>query len=286
MKTDCIFDTTKIVLKNTFFVDKNYSEKHAHIIHAHGDVMELLYIHSGSGRYIVGNRVYAVQSGDIVICNQDILHGEAPFQKHNIQTYCCAFSGISIKGLGINQLLSREEKPIISLTPEKEQCFSRLMPVIHSAFRENRRAAQYLALGALLLTYEEIRAKTEDDTVFQQEQKNENLVRKVTNYIDLNYKKDITLAKISEEMYVSPSRLSHVFKEETGLSPIQYVIQRRIGEAQSLLVETNELIRDIETSLGFCSSVHFSMMFKKYVGIPPKVYRDHFYKNKNDIIKE
>ncbi|MBR0288235.1 MAG: helix-turn-helix domain-containing protein, partial [Selenomonadaceae bacterium] len=65
-------------------------------------------------------------------------------------------------------------------------------------------------------------------------------------------------------------------KKETGLSPIQYMMQRRIGEAQSLLVETSLPIQEIEFRLGFNDSAHFSKMFKKHVGVTPKEYRKHF----------
>ena len=67
-----------------------------------------------------------------------------------------------------------------------------------------------------------------------------------------------------------------MFKKETGLSPIRYMMQRRMGEAQSLLMETSIPIQDIEDLPGFNSSAHFSKMFKKYVSVTPNEYRKHF----------
>ena len=57
---------------------------------------------------------------------------------------------------------------------------------------------------------------------------------------------------------------------------MQYVIHRRIGQAQSLLAETNIPIKQIEEQLGFGSSCHLTSMFKKYVGISPREYRKYF----------
>ena len=113
----------------------------------------------------------------------------------------------------------------------------------------------------------------------QIEQKNETLIRQITEYLDHHYTESLSLAEIAKHMHISTSYLSHVFKRETGLSPIQYVVHRRIGEAQSLLMETNLPVHVIEERLGFGSSCHLTSMFKKYVGIAPREYRKHFSKS-------
>ena len=107
-------------------------------------------------------------------------------------------------------------------------------------------------------------------------QKREQLVYRILDYLNENFAEPLTLQKISAKFFISTSNLSHYFKRETGLSPMQYILQRRIGEAQSLLVETTLPIRDIEERLGFSDSAHFSKMFKKYVGVTPGEYRRHF----------
>ena len=271
-------DENKINLYNFFYVDENYSKDHIHMVHSH-KTLELLYIYSGYGRYFVGNREYAVNKGDIIICNANILHGESPLQKHTMQTYCCSYDNVKINNLPINTLTFSEEKPLLVLSPKQVQDFNVLMPMIYNHFnKENTIIAKHLALSLLHLLYNEILTHRKTKTN-QSEQKNDNLVRNISAFIDDNYKESITLEKISKKFHISPSRLSHVFKEETGLSPIQYAIHRRIGEAQTLLIETDSPIQDIEESLGFCSSVHFCMMFKKYIGITPKNYRQHFKKS-------
>ena len=107
-------------------------------------------------------------------------------------------------------------------------------------------------------------------------------MQQITDYINNHYKEPLTLKQISDAVFISEAYLSHLFKRDAGLSPMQYMMQRRIGEAQSLLVETSLQIADISDELGFSSDAHFSKMFKKYVGITPKEYRQHFserYKN-------
>lgn len=273
-----LFSNNRLKLANFFYMDENYSCNHGHMVHSHANVMELLYIYRGNGEYFVNDRKYTVHSGDFIICDANILHGESPFQQHDIETYCCAFSGLQARHLPKNSLLNNGDTPVFSLSAKKIKYFNELMPMLYNLFPQST-AAWHLALAIFTMACEEIYKKRESN-LSSEEKSSEDYVRNIMAYIDKNYKENISLEKISKELYISSSRLSHIFKEKIGMSPIQYAIYRRIGEAQSLLLETNLPIWTIEESLGFSSSVHFSMMFKKYVGISPKQYRQHFIKTK------
>jgi transcriptional regulator GlxA family with amidase domain len=72
--------------------------------------------------------------------------------------------------------------------------------------------------------------------------------------------------------------LSHIFKEQTGYSPIKYASQLKIGEAQSLLMNTDRSVGSISEELGFGDNCHFNVMFKKYTNLSPTEYRRHFRK--------
>ena len=258
----------EIQLTDIIFVDKEYSRKHPHMIHRHAEVLELLYIFSESGRYIVGNYEYAVTAGDFVICNANIEHGEDPFQEHHIQTYCLVLSGAKLE-------IEENQRPIISLG--KENPIGELLPKLYNMFHKREgysEACRHFALGIYFLLQ---RMLIERETNPNPKRiKREQLVYKIVDYLNEHYAENLTLQKISEKFFISASNLSHAFKKETGLSPIQYIMQRRIGEAQSLLVETSLPIQEIEYQLGFNDTAHFSKMFKKYVGVTPKEYRKHF----------
>lgn len=257
---------SQIQLTDVIFVDREYSFKHPHMLHKHEDVLELLYIASESGRYLVGKHEYAVTAGDFVICNANVPHGEDPFQEHHIQTYCLVLSGAKLE-------VGEEERPIISLG--KENAIGALLPEIYQAFHKKKgysEVCRHFALGILLLLQRKLLERDADPI----RKKRERLINQITDYLNEHYAEALTLSQISEKFFISTSHLSHVFKNETGLSPIQYMMQRRIGEAQSLLVETSLTIQQIEERLGFTDSAHFSKMFKKCVGVTPKEYRKHF----------
>lgn len=262
---------------NIFYVSPAYSKKHAHMIHKHNDTLELLYIADGSGRYQVGEREYAVKAGDLIICNTDILHGEAPFQEHEMTTYCLSFTQVREPGLPANTLLPEADIPVLALTESSQHLLAELMTSIYRLVHENdnwEEIYSHLALGAFRLAERAARSQQNHQTTVSR--KHETLVRQITDYLNHHYAEPLTLKRISQDLFISETYLSHLFKRETGISPMQYVIHRRIGEAQSLLSETNIPISEIEDRLGFGSSTHFTIMFKKYVGIAPREYRKFF----------
>lgn len=255
-----------IQLTDIFFVDREYSLNHPHMLHRHDNVLELLYIAAESGRYIVGNYEYAVTEGDFVICKANVPHGEDPFQNHHIQTYCLVLSGATFD-------LAENERPIISLG--KDNAIGGFLPKLYHMFHKQEgysEVCRHFALGIYFF----LQRKFFERAANPKQLKRERLIYKIFDYLNEHYAENLSLEKISAEFFISKSNLSHYFKKETGLSPIQYMMQRRIGEAQSLLVETSLPIQEIEFRLGFNDSAHFSKMFKKHVGVTPNEYRKHF----------
>ena len=62
----------------------------------------------------------------------------------------------------------------------------------------------------------------------------------------------------------------------SGYSPIQYLLRRRLGEAQTLLISTDLPIIDITLMTGFDTQNYFNAQFTKHVGVSPKRYRDNY----------
>lgn len=269
------FPVDKIELNGSFFVDRTYTQKHAHTLHSHKDVVELLYVYSGEGRYQVGGREYAVAAGDMIICNAEVLHGETLALENTIQTYCIALKGLRVPGLPDNHLVSAEKRPIVTLGRFREMIHT-IMPNIYDMFLlKEKEMSLPLSISVLIMTYQELQLQVHDSR-HELMQRNETMVRQITEYLDANYTQELRMEDICKTFHLSRSYLSALFKRETGLSPKQYIILRRIGEAQSRLTESTIPIGQIEEELGFTSNCHFSTTFKKYVGISPREYRKHF----------
>ena len=75
-------------------------------------------------------------------------------------------------------------------------------------------------------------------------------------------------------MHSSTSTVSHSFRKELGISPIQYLQRIRIGEAQTLLGSSDLSIRDIALRVGYNSAENMYLAFRKHTGMSPSRYRD------------
>jgi len=98
---------------------------------------------------------------------------------------------------------------------------------------------------------------------------------RIQEYIDQHYNEPLTLQSIGEALHISPYYLCHVFKETIGYSPVQYLLRRRIGEAQTLLLQTDLPISQISEMVGYETQSYFNLQFTKHIGVSPKKYRQN-----------
>ncbi|GAB1543937.1 AraC family transcriptional regulator [Scytonema sp. NUACC21] len=98
-------------------------------------------------------------------------------------------------------------------------------------------------------------------------------LRQAIEYINQNLEKDLTLAEIAAAVGMSMYHFSRLFKQSTGYSPHQYVLNSRIEKSKRLLAKTEEAIDQICQQVGFQSQSHFTNVFRKFIGTTPKAYR-------------
>lgn len=250
------------------------------VLHRHADFLELLYVRTGTGVYIIDGERYDIKKGDIIICNANVLHDEDTSQSKNLNTLSVAVSDINIKKLPKNCLIAANTIPIVHTNGNS---ISEIMSIIYELLSDiasdMTETCTYLTIALICNVL---------DIVNEQKEYENNAIKKrgyiivkqVKSYIDNNFYNDITLKSISKEINVSPYHLAHVFKNSTGYSPIQYVLRRRIGEAQSLLITTKLNITNIALSVGYNNSCHFNSIFSKYIGMSPSRYRNLYVKKK------
>ncbi|MGN0399965.1 MAG: helix-turn-helix domain-containing protein [Blautia sp.] len=101
-------------------------------------------------------------------------------------------------------------------------------------------------------------------------------IRRAVNYLFSHQHEKITLADTAAIAGLSPGRFAHLFKEETGVSPMEYLNRERIDTARHLLSDSGYSISEISNFLTFSSESHFISVFKKHTGMTPKKYRDSF----------
>lgn len=104
-------------------------------------------------------------------------------------------------------------------------------------------------------------------------EKYSDIVAKARNYMEDNFRKDISLDDVSRVANVSPYYFSKVFKDETGETFVEYLTKLRIAYAKKLLREKEKSIKQICLESGCSDPNYFSRIFKKSVGVTPSEFQ-------------
>jgi len=90
--------------------------------------------------------------------------------------------------------------------------------------------------------------------------------------IESHYVDAPSLQQVSTRLNLSPSRISHMFKDLCGIGYCQYILCRRLEESEYLLVEENASITYVSFHVGFSNPSHFCRSFKEHIGLTPSAY--------------
>lgn len=98
-------------------------------------------------------------------------------------------------------------------------------------------------------------------------------LRKVENYVTARLAEEISIESLAELVELSSSHFAHVFKESTGMTPLQFVTRQRITRAQQLIRETPRSLIEVGLEVGYTSPSHFAQVFRRVVGVTPTEFR-------------
>ncbi|MBD2871372.1 response regulator transcription factor [Paenibacillus arenilitoris] len=102
-----------------------------------------------------------------------------------------------------------------------------------------------------------------------------NVVERVRGFIERHYADgNLTVADIGKAVYLSPTYVSLLFKQETGQTVGEYLTQVRVDKAKELLRDPQYKFYDICYAIGYTDPSYFTKLFKKATGVTPSAYRD------------
>lgn len=101
------------------------------------------------------------------------------------------------------------------------------------------------------------------------------LIKKVIDYMNVHLSdRNISIKLLADEVYLTPTYLSNLFKKTTGSTIGQYLTDIRMNKAQELLMDTGLKLYQIAEMVGFEDANYFAKTFKKKIGMLPSEYRD------------
>lgn len=249
-------------------------ENRPRLLHAHPDFAEVLLIEEGSTRFLIGETAYDVQAGDLLVFNSGVVHDE--LSGTGFGCSCIAVGGLRLPGLRENALVPEDASPVYPVGEELPDLRA-LYRLVYRYLSEDRPDCEVFCHRLMLALLDRVLTITGSLSLrVPAAPEPATLGKQVQDYIDQHFSEPLTLQQLGQALHVSPYYLAHVFKESSGYSPRQYLLRRRIGEAQTLLISTDLPISRIAEMVGYDTQNYFDQQFSKHTGMPPRKFRQSF----------
>lgn len=177
---------------------------------------------------------------------------------------------VKISSVNLHELLNRQNEQIFSYFPSPDNQVKMFLELMAGENSVSNRVVQQILLEALFV---KIIRDQDIEMIELPSHQSHHEVDCVKQYIHANYAKNITLDDLAELSGMNKYYLVHIFKRDTGKSPIDYLIHVRLEEAKSLLTNSTLPIAKIAELVGFSSQSYFSKMFKRETRINPSHFR-------------
>ncbi|MCU5771628.1 arabinose operon transcriptional regulator AraC [Erwiniaceae bacterium BAC15a-03b] len=101
-------------------------------------------------------------------------------------------------------------------------------------------------------------------------------IARLCQFLNEHMAEETTVEQLSRRACLSPSRLAHLFKEETGQTIFAWREKQRIARACELLQKTSFAITHVALTVGYNDPLYFSRLFRNHMGISPRTYRKKY----------
>ena len=248
------------------------------ILHSH-PFSELFYVINGQGAFLAEGSEFPVKQNDMVIINPHVQHTEkslpgAPLNYIvlGIEGSSFSFGRLATARAGVSSQPTPDTVYKHNMSKTNVYSYLNIMLEEITEQQEDYEAVCQNLLEVLLiciLRSGSLSVVPDNSRLLNRE------CTQIKNYLDANYSEDITLDTLSALTHMNKYYLAHTFTKYMGLSPINYLLQKRIQEGKSLLESTSYSIAQISDLLGFSSQSYFSQAFRKATGMTPMQYRKH-----------
>lgn len=170
----------------------------------------------------------------------------------------------------------KQNDPFILIRGKSRQDIASL---VERSLRENRQEAygrelmmQLLAMELLVTLARGLREEWEESLRVRTGKARE-LVRIARDFIVENHDRDISVAEAAGYVFLSQGYFTRAFRDETGLSPMTFLMQVRVEHACKLLEQKDIKVSGVADQVGFSSPQRFNAAFRKHIGMTPMEYR-------------
>ena len=232
---------------------------------------QLLYIAAGKAHFHIDGEEKVVTAGHMVLYRPKEPQKYEYYGKEQTEVYWVHFTGSNVTNILRSYGLTKEMKVFYcgsdleyknhfrSMIQELQMCKDDYPEMLEIHLRQ---------IFIRLHRYFNTIAKVENSQIAED-------IDKAMLYFAEHYNEDICIEDYAREHLMSTSWFIRNFKQYTGSTPMQYILSKRIHNAETLLENEHYNITEISNIVGYDNPLYFSRIFKKVKGISPTEYRKH-----------
>jgi AraC-like DNA-binding protein len=253
-------------------------------LHCHEE-LELNFIRNAKGaRRIIGDHLAEIDEYELVLVGSNLPHVwethkckskeikeitiqfhkdlfDEKFLRRNQMSYIRKMLERSAKGIMFSVETIQQIEPRLTILSRKHGFDSvlELLSILHDlSVSRNMRTLSDTTFSGAELTY------------------NSRRIEKVLEHMNQNFHKNVTLDEVSKLVNMTPASFSRFFKQRTGISFIDSLLELRLGHSSRQLIDTTHSIAEIAYNCGFNNISNFNRLFKKKKGCTPKEFRENY----------
>ncbi|NLL78520.1 MAG: AraC family transcriptional regulator [Clostridiales bacterium] len=253
-------------------------------LHWHEE-LEFTRIMEGTAHYQIGLTDFDVREGDLILVQPHVLHSVTRIDRAYMRSETFVFHMNFLSGNTTDACSLKYLKPIadgtlflpclISVSHPDYMLFERLFSQIYHCY-EQKSYGYELALKTYFfelfrLLFEKKLITASEDTAASSSQSDK--LKEILQYIRQHFSEDLSVSKAADFCHINPYYFMHFFKENTGMTFVQYLNDYRLRQAALLLKKENCSITEAALSCGFNNLSYFHKRFREYYGMTPKEFQ-------------
>ncbi|MGT2887392.1 AraC family transcriptional regulator [Streptococcus didelphis] len=283
IKTKNIEETKKQLLTYSYFHHEVKDGRPDVLFHWHPEI-EISYVSEGTAKYHIDYDFFNSQAGDIILVRPNGMHSIHPINDNKHVTDTFKFHLDMLGSSYTDQVSLHYLQPLQNSNFKFLPCIKPDMPgysdikaclfAIFQLAKEKGRHFEILLKSKLheliyLLYYHRYVLKKHTDETYRKNEK----IRQLVHYINTNFNKPLSIESLADYIGYSKTHFMTVFKQHTGTSCTEFVIQVRLSKACELLLNSTSSILEIAKDTGFNNLSNFNRQFKRYYLLTPSQYR-------------
>lgn len=249
-----------VILAGTSYCDGSYR-----IGRAESNCLVMEYVLSGEGTIYVDGRKYIAGEGDFYMLAPGSRHYYYSDEENPwVKIWVNASGPLAAKLLEIYN----PGNLVVFPDPSGGEYIRQIHRIGNESGSDGAREKHDRAAGIFLQLLQHLHGR-----VYRQRVKYGPETSRLKEYIDSRVTESVSLKELSELVYLSESQVIRIFKKDMGVTPYEYILEKKLEHAGLLLRSTGLMIKEIAYELGFCDEHYFSYLFRKKMGMTPTAYR-------------